>query len=113
MLYRELTKSQKKKVKQLIDRALIRDYTDGVKRIKSICDSFVDGKSNPKEFYHKLYSTMASKDKEIGRRYDNLTGSKYFMVLIILVREGVLSNDDIHELDDGLKEIITIINKNL
>jgi hypothetical protein len=112
MLFRELTKSQKKKVRELIEKALIKDYTDGIKRIKSICDTYVEGKGDPKEYYHKLFSAMANKDKQIARRYNDLTGSKYLLYLINLLREGILTNDDICELDEELKQIISLINKN-
>lgn len=100
----ELTKSQKKKVRELIEKGLARDYLAGVKSVKKVCDSFVEGKSNPKEYYHKLYSTITAKDKDIGRRYDYLTGSKYSTRLLMLLREGVLSEEDLQELDDELKE---------
>jgi hypothetical protein len=100
----ELTKSQKKKVRQLIEKGLMRDYLDGITNVRKMIDSYIAGKSDPKEYYHKLYSTMASKDKDIARRYDNLTGSRYLPTLIMLLREGVLSKEDIQDLDVRLKE---------
>lgn len=104
----ELTKSQKKKVKALIDIALKRDYIDGIKRVKELVNSFSDYESNPKEYYLKLYRTVAEKDDEIARRYDDLSGSQYFTRLLVLLGEGVLSKEDIQDLDDELKRKISL-----
>ena len=105
----ELTKSQKKKVRQLIEKALMHDYSDAIRSIRNVCDSYVDGKSDPKEYYHKLYSTLSSKDEDIARRYDNLTGSRYLPTLIMLLREGILSKSDLEELDDNLRKYLLSI----
>ena len=105
----ELTKSQKKKVRQLIEKALMHDYSDGIRTVRKVCDSYVDGESDPKQHYHKLYSALTSKDKDIARRYDNLTGSRYLPTLIMLLREGVLSKDDVQELDDNLRQYLLSI----
>lgn len=108
----ELTKSQKKKVRELIDIGLKRDYTDAIKRVKRLCDSFVEGKSDPREYYMKLYSTVKNKDKDIARRYNDLTGSKYLLRLSMLLIDNVLTHDDIRGLDDELKERLLQIEDN-
>ncbi len=99
----DLTKSQKKKVRQLIDIAVKRDYVDAIKRVKRLCDSFVEGKSDPREYYMKLFSTVRNKDKNIARRYNDLTGSQYFMRTCVLLAEEVLTEEDLQELDPDLK----------
>lgn len=100
----ELTKSQKRKVRELIQKALLQDYSDAIISIRKLSDSYIEGKSDPKDHYHKLYSTLTSKDEEIARRYDDLTGSRYLPTLIMLLREGVLSTEDLQELDDDLRK---------
>ncbi len=102
----ELTKSQKKKVRALIELGLKRDYIDGIRRVKELINSFADIESNPKEYYLKLYNTIYEKDKDIARRYDDIRGSQYFWRLLMLLREGVLSIADIQELDDELQHEI-------
>ena len=105
----ELTKSQKKKVRALIELGLKRDYIDGIKRVKDLVNSFKDYESNPKEYYHKLYRTVSEKDEDIARRYDDLRGSQYFVRLIILLREGVLSVEELQDLDVELRQKIKSI----
>ncbi|MGD0591634.1 MAG: hypothetical protein ABSA44_12695 [Bacteroidota bacterium] len=108
----ELTKSQKKKVRELIEKGITRDFLDGVKRIKSISDSFVEGSSDPKEYYHKLFSTMMNKNEVIAKRYDDLRGSNYFIRLVMLLEDGVISREEIQGLDDELKAKLSFLSKN-
>lgn len=81
----------------------MRDYLDGIRRLKVITGAFVDGQSDPKEYYLKLASALLEKDKVIADRYDDLRGSNYFMRLIMLVEAGVISMEECKDLDDELK----------
>jgi hypothetical protein len=99
----ELTKSQKQKVRELIERGLMKDYLDGVQRMKKITDSFVEGKSDPKEVYHKLAHAFLEKDKVIATRYDDLRGSNYVVRLAMLLGAGVISKEELLGLDDELR----------
>ena len=111
--FMELTKSQKKKVRALIELGLKRDYIDGIRRVKELVNSFTDYESNPREYYLKLYRTVAKKDMEIAGRYNDLRGSQYFSRLLILLREGVLTTEDIQDLDEALKQrIVSILDFN-
>jgi hypothetical protein len=100
----DLSKQEKKKVRELIERGLIRDYIDGIKSAKDVCDSYIEGKSDPKEYYHKLFSVLHSKDKIIAKRYDGITGSHYIMRLGILFSDGVLTQADLQDVDENLKK---------
>jgi len=100
----DLSKQEKKMVRELIDRGLNRDYLEGIESVKKICDSFIEGKSDPKEYYHKLFSVLHSKDKIIARRYDGITGSHYIMRLGILFSDGVLTQEDLQGVDENLKK---------
>lgn len=46
----DLTKSQKKNVRELIDKAILRDYTDGINRVKRLVYEFEVDKSDPGNF---------------------------------------------------------------
>ena len=102
----DLTKSQKKKVRDLIDKAIFRDYTDGINHVKKLVNKFEEGKSDPREFYFKLYETVKEKDKQIAWRYDGLTGSRYLPALISLVHDGIVKTDELEILDAELRGYI-------
>jgi hypothetical protein len=99
----ELSKQEKKTVRELIERGLNRDFIDGIISIKKICDTYIDGKSDPREYYHKLFSVLRSKDKDIARRYDGIKGSQYLLRLGNLFSDGVLTQDDLKDIDEKLK----------
>jgi hypothetical protein len=100
----DLSKQEKKTVRELIERGLNRDYLDGIISTRKICDTYIEGKSDPREYYHKLFSVLHSKDKEIARRYDGIKGSQYLMRLGTLFCEGVLTHDDLQDIDENLKK---------
>jgi hypothetical protein len=87
----------------LIERGINRDFIDGIISIKKICDTYIEGKSDPREYYHKLFSVLHSKDKDIARRYDDIKGSQYLMRLGNLFREGILTQDGLQDIDEKLK----------
>ena len=102
----DLTKSQKKKVRELIDIGLYRDYTDGIKQVRELVSKFVEGQSDPREFYFRLYEMVKVRDKQIARRYNNLTGSYYLVTLISLVHDKIVKTEELVILDDELRNYI-------
>lgn len=89
----ELSKSQKKIARMLIDRALQRECADFHSVLKSMPDA--SGGESPHETYRNLYGQIRKFDKHIARTYDNLTGSRYFNTVFILYYNGVLTEKDI------------------
>ncbi|MBP6979064.1 MAG: hypothetical protein PHD61_12640 [Bacteroidales bacterium] len=102
----DLSKAQKKKVRELIDIALYRDYTDGIIRVKKLVNNFEEGTSDPREFYFKLYENVKTKDKQIALRYNGLTGSRYLSTLISLLQDGVVYTEELEILDVELRSYI-------
>jgi hypothetical protein len=100
----DLSKQEKKTVRELIERGLNRDFMDGIISAKKLCDTYIQGKSDPREYYHKLFSVLHSKDKDIARRYDGIKGSQYLIRLGNLFRESILTQDDFQDIDEKLKK---------
>jgi hypothetical protein len=95
----ELPKSQKKIARQLIELGLQRECKSFTKKIANLINSPEWETENPLELYLKLYKKVVSFDKHIGRRYDDLTGSRYFVAVLGLFRDGVLTTEDIARFD--------------
>jgi hypothetical protein len=112
MIYKELTIPQKRKARKLIEKALVRDYTESLRCVKSVADTFVDNKGETKNICSKLFSTITNKEEIPAGRYNYLTGSKYLLSLINLLREGVLTSDDMLVLDDELQKFIALFIQN-
>ena len=98
----ELTKSQKKIARELIDLGLHRECKSFGMKIAQFANSS-DWETKPHELYLKLYKKVASFDKQLGRRYNDLTGSRYFITVWGLFHDGILTEEDISRFDDDVK----------
>ena len=98
----ELTKSQKKVARELIDLGLHRECKSFGMKIAKFANSS-DWETKPHELYLKLYKKVVSFDKNIARRYDGMTGSRYFNTVWGLFYDGILTEEDIDRFDDEVK----------
>lgn len=97
-----LTKSQKKICRQLIDMALQRQCTQFIDELsKELTRINGNGKTSLENYYH-LYKQMNSFDRLIAETYDDISGSMYFLTIVSLFMRGILTDDDVSILDDDL-----------
>jgi hypothetical protein len=107
----ELTKSQKKIARELINLGLQREYLSFKNEITQFVNNSKWEASNPKEFYHQLYKKVNTFDVHIGKRYDYLTGSHYFNTVLSLIYDKILTQEDIERFDDEVQnEIVKMQN---
>lgn len=99
----ELSKSQKKLARELIDTALQRECDRFLEETKTFIANRAQGNKKPHEAYLKLYKSVEAFDERIEKTYDDLRGSKYFMIIIGLVLDKVLTPDDVNRFDEELK----------
>lgn len=100
----ELSKSQKKVARELIKESLQKECAQFLEKIEmSVSNRDQEGKS-PHETYLNLYKEVKSFDKYIERRYDDLRGSRYFMVLVGLLLDEVLTQEDLNRFDEDMKK---------
>ena len=95
----ELAKSQKKIARELIDLGLQLEcklFTDKITKFTNSSEWKI---GNPHENYIKLYQKVVSFDKHIAKRYNNVTGSHYFMTVWGLFYDDVLTTEDISRFD--------------
>jgi len=105
----ELTKTQKKVARELIDLGLQRECKSFTDKITKFTNSPEWKTGNSHEFYLKLYKKVISFDKHIADRYNDLTGSHYLMAVFGLFQDGVLTQEDIERFDiDVQNELLRI-----
>jgi hypothetical protein len=106
-MYFELSKREKKIAKACIDKGLEAEFNEGLENFDAIIQDWRAGKfASNKEAYHQLFKAVDKKDNAISRRYDRLSGSRWLMTVIELLREGRLSEDDIKDFSDETKAVI-------
>jgi len=102
----ELSKSQKKIARQIIELGLQREYENGIKKMDNIIQNWKAGKLDNRNTYLDIYKKLIAHDKHIGQRYDRMTGSNYLLIIIGQLADGVITLDEISEFNDEVKAII-------
>jgi len=105
----DLTKSQKKLVRQLIEIGLNREFEAGVGKIDRIIQKWKIGEKPANETYYNVFKTLGKFDKHIGHRYDGMSGSNYMQVLAAQLADGVISANDLSVLDQDLQDKVIFI----
>jgi len=95
----ELSKTQKKIARELIQLGLQRECKSFTDKITKFTNSQEWKTGDPHEVYLKLYKKVTSFDKHIAKRYNDVTGSRYFMTVFGLFQDKVLTTEDIVRFD--------------
>ena len=94
-----LTKSQKKVSRELIELGLQRECQSFKEEIEQFTGSSEWKTGNPQDLYHKLYKIVITFDKHIARRYNDLSGSHYFNTVFDLFNNEIIMPEDIARFD--------------
>ncbi len=90
--FKQLEKSDRQKVRQLLDLGIQRMYEEGLEKTEKVILQWRKAAQNPEEnqkAYMKLYQTVERQDKKIARTFNGLTGSRYMITLAGLYIDGV------------------------
>lgn len=100
MIYVDLPKGQKKIARMLIDKALQRECDAFLKNVGNFMQSVSKNGKDSHENYLELYKKVTTFDRHLAWRYDRLGGSKYFITVVGLYCDHVLSDEDINLFDE-------------
>ena len=81
----ELSKKDKKVAREVIEKGLQIEFANGLKKAEKVIENWKKNPGQNREAYHLLFSAIYDFDKHIARRYDRMTGSKYFYIAAINV----------------------------
>jgi hypothetical protein len=109
----ELPKNQKKVARELINIGLQRECKSFTDKVTKFTNSLEWKTGDPHELYLKLYRKVASFDKHIGQRYNDLSGSRYFITVLGLLHDKVLTEEDISRFDVEVQNKLLQIEKGL
>jgi hypothetical protein len=99
----ELSINEKKKIQQLIDMTLQREFERGLTEADSILKLWRTGKMNYKENYYLLYKHITEFDKHIAQRYDDLTPTNYLLTLVSMLLDKTIVESDLIDFSYELK----------
>jgi len=86
--YQELSKEDRKIVRELIDKGMTEEFKRGMENFDSLLQQWRSNPGDHREHYANLYGTIRDFNKHIAWQYDNMKGSH-----IVSVLEYQLSND--------------------
>ena len=107
----ELSKSQKKVARQLIETGLVTEFENGIDKIDQIIHKWKEGKTETKDTYYQIFNSLKKFDKHIARRYDGMTGSDYLLVLAGQLTDGAISVEDLRGFDQEVQARIVSISR--
>ena len=100
-MFIELSKSQKKIARELIDSSLQKECALFLEKIEQSASN--QNKKSPHEDYLALYKKVNAFDKHIAKRYDDLRGSNYFIIIVGLFLDEVLTMEDLNLFDEDMR----------
>lgn len=79
-----------------MDKGLLIEFEQGLKRFDAILQEWKAGNIETKETYYQIFSAVKDFDKHIARRYDGIGGSRYLETVIAQLADDLY---DISEVD--------------
>ena len=106
-MYYELSKSQKKIARKVMDRGLDNHYRRALSDIKTIIQKWDDGAfAGNKEAYMQLFQTVDRNDNNIARIYNDKGGSRWVELMVNQLIDGVITEKDLSDFDEDLRNTI-------
>ena len=106
-MYYELSKSQKKIARKVMDRGLNNHYERALSDVKTIIQKWDGGAfAGNKEAYMQLFQTVDRNDNNIARIYNDKGGSRWVEVIAEQLHDEVISPEDLNEFDEELRNTI-------
>ncbi len=105
----ELSKKDKKTAREIIEAGLQKEFAKGLFDADTILTEWKNKAIDNREAYYSLYKQIASFDKHIARRYDDIKGSTYLFIIAAQLSDGIISENDLDEFSEEAIQAIKLI----
>ena len=102
----ELSNKDKKVARAILERGLLKEFAKGLLDADSVLHDWKINERNNRDSYHLLYKTITDFDEHIAKRYDGMTGSKYALIIAEQLIDGMITEEDLSEFSEGVKQAI-------
>ena len=102
----ELSKSEKKLARLLIDKGVDAEFKNALEQAAVIITQWQKGSIDNRTAYHQLFKTIKEQDKRIANRYDGLTGSGYLSAVAGIYIDGQITEADIKDFSEEAKAFL-------
>jgi len=104
----DLLKKDKKTARSIIEKGLQTEYENGLRSCDVVLLKWKSNDIDNRDAYMQLYDTLFKCDEHIGRRYNNITGSRYLQIIASQLYDKVINEEDLKELSDEAKQAVKI-----
>jgi hypothetical protein len=108
-----LSKKDKKVARQIIELGLQREFESGLKKASVVLDEWKAKARDNRDSYHLLFKTIRDFDKHIAARYDHMTGSRYGLIVVQQLIDGIIDESELSGFSDEVRQTIVQIAKQL
>jgi len=91
----ELSKTDNRIAKIIIDRGLQKDFEQGLHGTDSILENWKVNGAAHKETYHVLYAYLKQFDKHIAQWYDGMKNADFLLIMAWQCRDGLITDEDL------------------
>lgn len=102
----ELSKSDKRIARKIIEKGLMNEFAKGLNKADKILNDWKQGKGDARESYHRLYKHISGFDKGIARRYDNMGNQDLMFVVIQQLYENLIEEQDLLPFSEDGQDLI-------
>jgi len=104
--YHQLSKTDKKIVRALLDKGQAAEFKWGMEKFDSVLQAWRNEGDNHQDNYYKIFNAVRDFDKQIARRYDGMSGSKFLLVLAGQVYDKLIDEAELESLSDNVRDFI-------
>jgi hypothetical protein len=105
----EITKEDKKALRQIIEIGLQREYEHAILGAEKIINMWNPKSNENKEIYMELFRHIENCDKKIARRYNHMSGSNYHFIVADQLTDHIVSENELESLSEKVKDEIFFI----
>lgn len=105
----ELAKRDKKIAREIIEKGLQREFALGLNKADEIIGKWKNNDLENREAYHSIYRHIIDFDKHIGRRYNNMTGSRYRFIIAGQLADGIISESELEGFPDEVRNALKVM----
>ena len=109
-MYFDLSKSQKKIARRVMDKGIDEHYRRALADAEKIITRWRKGEySGNKDAYMSLFKKINQNDNNISRTYDGKGGSRWVEIMSMQLAQGVISREDLIDFDEEVRDAIVFM----
>jgi hypothetical protein len=106
-MYNDLSKSQQKIARKLIDKGVENGCENCIQKIKSLLVNNKNGAKSNHDLYIEIYKLI----NQFDERHDDLGKSEYFYAVLRLYINNIFSDEDLKDFDENVRTKLTELKK--